>query len=123
VTFKIPRKELKPLRRLSSATSVLETTNLLEKPPMPNSQSSNSMTGKYHDFGQLISVLVSPKHSKAHTRSFSQKLSSASSNLGGKAVENSVDSHTSSQATNTTAGVYASTPTPTKNLESKCKKN
>ncbi|KAI6190342.1 Dopamine receptor 2 [Aphelenchoides bicaudatus] len=102
VTFKIPGKEAKPMRRLSSAASVLETTNLLEKPPMPNSQSSNSMT-------------ASPKHSKTHTRSFSQKLSSASA----KGVENSLDSsHSSSHATNTTTGV---TPTPTKNLESKLK--
>lgn len=59
--------------------------------------------------------LVSPKHSKSHKRSFSQKVSSASMGKG----EHSGESCYSSSQSQATTGVYASTPTPTKNLESK----
>lgn len=52
VTFKIPSKETTPMKRLSSATDVLESTRLLKEPspPIPNSQSSNSVAGKQHSF-------------------------------------------------------------------------
>jgi hypothetical protein len=67
----------------------------------------------------LIKCLASPKHSKVHKRSTSQKLSNASSGQKGEHSIESCYSSSQSQTTTATAGVYATTPTPTKNLESK----
>lgn len=56
VTFKIPGKEIKPFRRLSSAVDVLESSKLLEKPPIPNSQSTNSVTGRHFKIVEIINL-------------------------------------------------------------------
>ncbi|KAI6186322.1 Dopamine D2-like receptor [Aphelenchoides besseyi] len=111
VTFKIPGSDVRPFRRLSSATNVLETSKLLDRPTISTSQST-----------MPISDAVSPKTSKASLpgRSFSQK-TSVHSNGEVKPPEHSSDFSTSQSQGTTTGAAGRSTPMPPKNLESKLK--
>ncbi|KAI6213135.1 Dopamine D2-like receptor [Aphelenchoides besseyi] len=111
VTFKIPGSDVRPFRRLSSATNVLETSKLLDRPTISSSQST-----------MPISDAVTPKTSKSSLpgRSFSQK-TSVHSNGGVKPPEHSSDFSSSQSQGTTTGGAGRSTPMPPKNLESKLK--